>query len=60
MTAPLQGEIEYETRRFNVSAPRNTSIYSSDPSPEVDQAWNDLYNGAKLQVVLSRRISQLI
>ena len=43
--APAQDEIVYETRIFDIFAHRHESVYSSDPSDEVDKAWNDLYNG---------------
>ena len=37
--------VEYETRFFEEVIDRSTSIYSSDPSDEVDRAWSALYNG---------------
>ncbi|KAF7794186.1 hypothetical protein EIP86_005317 [Pleurotus ostreatoroseus] len=43
--SPVQDAIEYETRFFDESVDRFASIYSSDPSDEVDRAWDDLYNG---------------
>ena len=45
MIAPLQDLVEYETRFFEEVIDRSTSIYSSDPSDEVDRAWSALYNG---------------
>ncbi|KAF7796990.1 hypothetical protein EIP86_008179 [Pleurotus ostreatoroseus] len=43
--SPLQDVVEYETRFFEEVIDRSTSIYSSDPSDEVDRAWSALYNG---------------
>ncbi|KAJ3552826.1 hypothetical protein NM688_g3946 [Phlebia brevispora] len=41
--SPAQDAIVYETKRFHVTNNRSSVIYSSDPSIEVDKAWDDLY-----------------
>ena len=47
LVAPAADAIEYEVVKFH-SGPLNNEdndIYSLPPSPEVDQAWRDLYEG---------------
>ena len=45
--APATGAIEYEVVKFHAGPLNNEEddVYSSPPSPEVDQAWRDLYEG---------------
>ena len=45
--APVTDAIEYEVVKFHAGPLNNEEddIYSSPPSPEVDQAWRDLYEG---------------
>jgi hypothetical protein len=43
-SAPAQHLIEYETRVFHEGFGKDKSIYQQAPSPEVDEAWADLYN----------------
>ena len=45
LEAPAQGALEYQVRKFNNGI--NNTIYQGIPSPEVDKAWTDLYNGMK-------------
>ena len=45
-TAPAQDILEYQVRKFNNGV--NNTIYQGVPSPEVDRAWSDLYNGTRL------------
>ena len=45
LEAPAQGALEYQVRKFNNGV--NNTIYQGIPSPEVDKAWTDLYNGMK-------------
>ncbi|KAF7794187.1 hypothetical protein EIP86_005319 [Pleurotus ostreatoroseus] len=42
--SPAQEAIVYEAKKFTMGENRSASVYSSDPSDEVDNAWNDLYN----------------
>jgi len=44
MTAPVQHLLEYETRVFYEGFGADRSMYQQPPSPEVDAAWEDLYN----------------
>lgn len=44
MPAPAQDAVEYETRVFHEGFGKDTSIYQQPPSPEVDEAWDELYN----------------
>ena len=43
--APATDAIEYEVVKFHAGPLNNeeNDIYSSPPSPEVDQAWRNLY-----------------
>ena len=45
LEAPAQGALEYQVRKFNNGI--NNTIYQGIPSPEVDKAWTDLYNGMR-------------
>ena len=45
LEAPAQDALEYQIRKFNNGI--NNTIYQGIPSPEVDKAWTDLYNGMK-------------
>ena len=49
LEAPAQGALEYQVRKFNNGI--NNTIYQGIPSPEVDKAWTDLYNGMKAMVL---------
>lgn len=42
--SPAQDAIEYETRVFHEGFGKDKSIYQQPPSPEVDEAWDELYN----------------
>lgn len=42
--SPAQDALEYETRVFHESFGKDISIYQQPPSPEVDKAWDELYN----------------
>jgi len=44
MPAPAQDAVEYETRVFHEGFGKDKSIYQQPPSPEVDKAWDELYN----------------
>jgi hypothetical protein len=44
-SAPAQDAVEYEIKRFHRGFGDRKTIYQSEPGPEVDQAWEDLYNG---------------
>jgi len=44
ISAPAQAVIEYETRVFHEGFGKDRTIYQMPPSPEVDAAWEDLYN----------------
>ncbi|KAF9453956.1 hypothetical protein P691DRAFT_770961 [Macrolepiota fuliginosa MF-IS2] len=41
--SPAQDIIEYEVKVFNEGFGEHTSIYQQGPSPEVDEAWEDMY-----------------
>ncbi|KAJ3552823.1 hypothetical protein NM688_g3950 [Phlebia brevispora] len=41
--SPVQDEIVYESKMFFKGQNRSSSVYSNDPSDQVDQAWHDLY-----------------
>ncbi|KAF5325795.1 hypothetical protein D9611_000059 [Ephemerocybe angulata] len=42
--SPAEDVIEYETRVFHEGFGKGRTIYQMAPSPEVDAAWDDLYN----------------
>ncbi|KAF8971078.1 hypothetical protein BDZ97DRAFT_1337008 [Flammula alnicola] len=42
--SPAEHVIEYETRVFYEGFGADRSLYQQSPSPEVDAAWEDLYN----------------
>ena len=42
--APAQDAVEYEIRVFHEGFGSDKSIYQKDPSPEVDNAWDEMYN----------------
>ena len=44
MTGPVQHLLEYETRVFYEGFGTDRSMYQQPPSPEVDAAWEGLYN----------------
>lgn len=43
--APAQEAIEPQVVKFKTGFLHDITIYSGDPSPELDQAWVDLYDG---------------
>jgi hypothetical protein len=47
----VQDLIEYETKVFHEGFGADESPYQKPPSPEVDIAWEDLYNCELLFVV---------
>lgn len=42
--APAQDAISYQAVKFRDGFKDDVSIYQGDPSPDVDQAWVDLYD----------------
>lgn len=51
--APVQHLLEYRPVLYGNGFNDQVSIYQGDPSPEVDEAWEDLYN-SKQPTVLTR------
>jgi len=45
--APAQHVLKYETNKFHEGFGWDTSIYQGPPSPELDAAWGELYQGCK-------------
>jgi hypothetical protein len=43
--APAQDAVKYQITRFHPGFSNDLSIYQQPPSPEVDQAWKNLYDG---------------
>lgn len=43
--APLQHLLEYKPVLYSNGLRDQMSVYQGEPSREVDQAWEDLYNG---------------
>ncbi|KAJ3556365.1 hypothetical protein NM688_g2069 [Phlebia brevispora] len=57
--SPAQDAIAYETRQFYLPLNVSGSVYLSDPSPEVDQAWDTLYNELGLSQISENEASRL-
>lgn len=52
-SAPAQEAVEYEVVKFHAGPLNNEDddIYSLPPSPEVDEAWRDLYESKSVPAV---------
>lgn len=55
--APLQHLLEYNPVLYSLGLHDPISIYQSEPSREVDEAWENLYNGG--QTVTSHLIMSI-
>ena len=44
LSAPAQDVIEHETKTFWLGSGMST-VWTGQPSPELDNAWTELYNG---------------
>ncbi|TFK38461.1 hypothetical protein BDQ12DRAFT_112969 [Crucibulum laeve] len=42
--SPAQDVIEYEVKTFHVGFEGDMTVYQGEPSKELDEAWEDLYN----------------
>jgi len=42
--SPAQDAVEYQPKRFAFGVGHDKTIYQGEPSPELDQAWHDLYD----------------
>jgi Mycotoxin biosynthesis protein UstYa len=51
--SPADEAIEWEVVKFTSGLHSDKTIYQGDPSPEVDQAWYDLYKGKNSSEPLS-------
>ena len=54
--APAQEALEYEPKTFTMGLGRHKTIYEGDPSPEVDKAWLDMFNGNACKGLFRLRI----
>lgn len=53
--APAAEALEYQPKRFAFGVGDDKTIYQGEPSPELDQAWHDLYDGAFALLLVSFR-----